>query len=130
MKSRWKSFSKDFSKKWNSTWRSAQKQGTNFKKKLGKTWNSTWKNARSKWNSFKKLFSKAWSNNWKAINSNRYVRPYKKDKYFSTALKHKRSSRNSYYGWLDKKRNNYFITHNKLAYNKCNNAFQNWNTMR
>ncbi|EQM96380.1 phage tail tip lysozyme [Lactobacillus crispatus] len=129
MKSRWKSFSKDFSKKWNSTWRSAQKQGTNFKKKFGKTWNSTWKSARSKWNSFKKLFSKAWSNNWKAINSNRYVRAFKKGKFFSTALKDMRSRWNSFKGWLGKNWNNFWKSTNKWAKSSWNGTVKNWNSM-
>ena len=129
MKSRWKSFSKDFGKKWNSTWRSAQKQGTNFKKKFGKTWNSTWKSARSKWNSFKKLFSRAWSNNWKAINSNRYVRAFKKGKFFSTALKDMRSRWNSFKGWLGKNWNNFWKSTNKWAKSSWNGTVKNWNSM-
>lgn len=129
MKSRWKSFSKDFRKKWYSTWRSAQKKGVSFKKSFSKTWNSIWESAKSKWNSFKKSFSKAWSNTWKAVNSNRYVKAFKKGKFFSTALKDMRSRWNSFKGWLGKNWNNFWKSTNKWAKSSWNGTVKNWNSM-
>ena len=129
MKSRWKSFSKDFSKKWYSTWRSAQKRGVSFKKSFSKTWNSIWESAKSKWNSFKKSFSKAWSNTWKAVNSNRYVKAFKKGKFFSTALKDMRSRWNSFKGWLGKNWNNFWESTTKRAKSSWDGTVKTWNGM-
>ena len=107
MKSRWKSFSKDFSKKWNSTWRSAK----------------------SKWNSFRKSFSKAWSNTWKGVNSNRYVKAFKKGKFFSTALKDMRSRWNSFKGWLGKNWSSFWKSTTKWAKSSWDGTVKNWNGM-
>lgn len=106
MKSRWRSFSKNFSK----------------------NWNSTWKSARSKWNGFKKSFSKSWSSTWKSVNSNRYVKAFKKGQFFSTALKDIRSRWRSFSKDLGKKWNSFWRSTQKSAKSSWTGTVKNWNS--
>lgn len=127
MKSRWKSFSKDFGKKWKSTWKSAQTNGKNFNKTFVKNWNGTWKKAGSKWNGFKKSFSKSWSGAWKSVNSNRYVKAFKKGQFFQTALKDMKSRWSSFQKDLGGKWNSFWKSTQKWAKSSWDGTVKNWN---
>lgn len=127
MKSRWKSFSKDFGKKWKSTWKSAQTNGKNFNKTFVKNWNGTWKKAGSKWNGFKKSFSKSWSGAWKSVNSNRYVKAFKKGQFFQTALKDMKSRWSSFQKDLGEEWNSFWKSTQKWAKSSWDGTVKNWN---
>ena len=129
MRSRFKSFKKWFGKNWSATWKSAQKNWKKFSTSFGKKWNSTWKSANKKWNSFKKAFGKAWSKAWKSFNSNRYVKAFKKGKFFSTALKDMKSRWSSFKKWLGKNWNSFWKSTQKWAKNSWNGTVKNWNGM-
>lgn len=127
MKSRWKSFSKEFGKKWKSTWKSAQTNGKNFNKTFVKNWNGTWKKAGSKWNGFKKSFSKSWSGAWKSVNSNRYVKAFKRGQFFQTALKDMKSRWGSFQKDLGGKWNSFWKSTQKWAKSSWDGTVKNWN---
>ena len=129
MKSRFKSFKKWFGKNWNATWKSAQKNWKKFSTAFGKKWNSTWKSANKKWNSFKKAFGKAWSKGWKSFNSNRYVKAFRKGKFFQTALKDMKSRWLSFKKWLGKNWNSFWKSTQKWAKSSWNGTVKNWNGM-
>ena len=47
--------------------------------------------------------AKGWNKMWKSINSNRYVKAFKKGKFFSTALKDMKSRFSAFNKWLSQK---------------------------
>lgn len=106
---------------------------SNKYKELDKWYGSLWKGIDKgisngiKW--IKKKFAefaKWWNNLWKSINSNRYVKAFKKGKFFSTALKDMRSRWNSFTKWLSKNWHNFWNSLLKHLIGWIKDINKNW----
>lgn len=73
-----------------------------------------------------KAFNKWWNNLWKSINSNRYVKAFKKGKFFSTALKDMRSRWNSFTKWFGKNWHNFWNSLLKHLIGWIKDINKNW----
>ncbi len=59
-----------------------EKNTRGFRQKFGKTWNSTWESADKNFSGFKKNANNTWTKLWDNINSNRYVKAFKRGNLF------------------------------------------------
>lgn len=84
----------------------AFKKGDFFKvssKDINKNWKSFVNQSNKNSKKFYKDFKKNWGNFWKSVNSNRYVKAFKKGKFFQTALKDMKSRWKSFSSDFGKK---------------------------
>lgn len=84
----------------------AFKKGDFFKvssKDINKNWKSFVNQSNKNSKKFYKDFKKDWGNFWKSVNSNRYVKAFKKGKFFQTAIKDMKSRWKSFSSDFGKK---------------------------
>ena len=73
-----------------------EKNTRSFRQKFGKNWNGTWSKASHNFDNFKKDVNKKWNNVWGVINSNRYVKAFKKGNLFGQVFSDINSRFNSF----------------------------------
>lgn len=76
-----------------------------------------------------KSIQEVWNGMWKSINSNRYVKAFKRGKFFSTALNDMKSRWSSFKNWLGKKWDSFWKLTQKWAKKSWNGTVKNWNGM-
>lgn len=76
---------------------------------------------------FWKDTGKGWNNFWKGVNSNRYVKAFKKGQFFQTAIKDMKSRWKSFSKDFGKKWKSTWRSTQKSAKNSWNGTVKNWN---
>lgn len=107
--------------------KSTKRNMANFGRSVQRGFTGAYKKARGKVNAFNKWFRKGWNGVWKAVNSNRYVKAFKRGRFFQTAFKDMRSRWRSFSKWFGKGWNSFWNTTRKKAQADWNGTKRNWN---
>lgn len=107
--------------------KSTKRNMANFGRSVQRGFTDAYKKARGKVVAFGKWYGKTWSNIWKSVNSNRYVKAFKRGQFFQVAFKDMRSRWNSFSKWFGKGWNGFWNRANKTAQADWNGTKRNWN---
>lgn len=106
-------------------------QAVKWFKKLPSNMHKGWKQGVEKshkvMSKFWKDTGKGWNNFWKGVNSNRYVKAFKKGQFFQTAIKDMKSRWKSFSKDFGKKWKSTWKSTQKSAKNSWNGTVKNWN---
>ena len=107
--------------------KSTKRNMANFGRSVQRGFTDAYKKARGKVVAFGKWYGKTWSNIWKSVNSNRYVKAFKRGQFFQVAFKDMRSRWNSFSKWFRRGWNGFWNRANKTAQADWNGTKRNWN---
>lgn len=107
--------------------KSTKRNMANFGRSVQRGFTDAYKKARGKVVAFGKWYGKTWSNIWKSVNSNRYVKAFKRGQFFQVAFKDMRSRWNSFSKWFRRGWNGFWNRANKTAQADWNGTKHNWN---
>lgn len=107
--------------------KSTKRNMANFGRSVQRGFTDAYKKARGKVTAFGKWYGKTWSNIWKSVNSNRYVKAFKRGQFFQVAFKDMRSRWNSFSKWFRRGWNGFWNRANKTAQADWNGTKHNWN---
>lgn len=88
---------------------------------------SFFKNLPSNMSKAGRALQRGWNKTWKDINSNRYVKAFKKGQFFQTALKDMRSRWNGFSKWFGRGWNSFWANTSRVARRDWNGTKRNWN---
>lgn len=107
--------------------KSTKRNMANFGRSVQRGFTDAYKKARGKVVAFGKWYGKTWSNIWKSVNSNRYIKAFKRGQFFQVAFKDMRSRWNSFSKWFRRGWNGFWNRANKTAQADWNGTKRNWN---
>lgn len=107
--------------------KSTKRNMANFGRSVQRGFTDAYKKARGKVVAFGKWYGKTWSNIWKSVNSNRYVKAFKRGQFFQVAFKDMRSRWDSFSKWFRRGWNGFWNRANKTAQADWNGTKRNWN---
>ena len=107
--------------------KSTKRNMANFGRSVQRGFTGAYKKARGKVVAFGKWYGKTWSNIWKSVNSNRYVKAFKRGQFFQVAFKDMRSRWNGFSKWFGKGWNGFWNRAQKTAQADWNGTKRNWN---
>ena len=107
--------------------KSTKRNMGNFGRSVQRGFTDAYKKARGKVVAFGKWYGKTWSNIWKSVNSNRYIKAFKRGQFFQVAFKDMRSRWNSFSKWFRRGWNGFWNRANKTAQADWNGTKRNWN---
>lgn len=136
-------FKKNINKTWNETWKNVnnnryvkafkkgqliktglsdiEKRTRGFRQSFGKNWNGTLNSAKHNLGAFRTDTVKKWNSIWSTINSSRYVKAFKRGKFFQTILDDISSQFDTFKkSFLEKWNSFWDEVNNKI------NSFKNW----
>lgn len=108
--------------------KSTKRNMANFGRSVQRGFTDAYKKARGKVVAFGKWYGKTWNDIWKSVNSNRYVRAFKRGQLFQVAFKDMRSRWNGFSKWFSKGWNGFWSKTSRTAKRDWNGTKRNWNS--